>query len=120
MPAPAYADGSMQFSTQSVIIAGQTYDLKNIKVKRGRRRIVQPGIGGAPAQKVHIAVLTEGSATAQLKTATQVAPAQDAEFTLVKIGGTGTFIYVTEDVEDTYEIEGETFCEITFSYKLTQ
>jgi hypothetical protein len=120
MPTPAYSDGSMQFGTQSVVIAGQTYDLKNIKVKRVRRKIVQPSIAGEPAQKVHLRGLTEGSATAMLKTATQVAPAQDAEFTLVKIGGTGTVVFVTEDVEDTYEVEGETLCEVTFSIKLTQ
>jgi hypothetical protein len=119
MPTPAYADGSMQFGSQTVIIGGQSYDLKNIKVKRSRRRIVQPGIGGDPKQKVHIAQLVEGSATAQFGTSTQVEVAQDAVFTLTKIGGSGTRSFVTEDVEDAYEIEGETYNEITFSAKLT-
>jgi hypothetical protein len=115
----AYADGSMQYATQTVVIGGQTYVLKNIKVKRPRRRIVQNDQNGEPVQKVHLRGLVEGTATAQLGTATQVAPAQDADFTLKPIGGSGTVTYVTEDVEDTYEQEGETLCEITFSKKLT-
>lgn len=119
MPTPAYADGSMQFASQTVSIGGQTYTCKSIKVKRVRRRLLQLAAGGTPFQKVHIAGLTEGSATLQLSTATQVAPAQDQAFTLVPIGGSGTVSYVVEDVEDTYEIENETFCDITFSAKLT-
>ena len=119
MPTPAYADGSMQFGSQTVIIGGQSYDLKNIKVKRGRRKIVQPDIGGKPKQKVHIETLQEGSATAQFGASTQVEVPQDAVFTLVKIGGTGTRNFIIEDVEDAYEIEGETYNEITFSVKLT-
>jgi hypothetical protein len=115
----AYADGSMQYATQSVTIGGVAYILKNIKVKRGRRRIVQSGVTGAPAQKVHIKTLTEGSATAQLASSTTVEPAQDAVFTIVPIGGGAARSYITEDVEDMYEIEGETLCDITFSEKLT-
>jgi hypothetical protein len=119
MPTPAYADGSMQFGSQAVTIGGQSYTLKNIKVKRGRRRLVQPNPAGVPVQKMHIATLTEGSATAQLGSSTQVAPAQDQDFALVRIGGGGSVTFVTEDVEDMYEIEGETLCDITFSIKLT-
>ncbi|MEN3369941.1 MAG: hypothetical protein V7609_2084 [Verrucomicrobiota bacterium] len=109
----------MQFASQSVTINSVAYILKNIKVKRGRRRIVQPGVSGAPAQKMHIATLTEGSATAQLAASTTVAPAQDQVFTIVQIGGGSAVNFVTEDVEDMYEIEGETLCDITFSAKLT-
>jgi hypothetical protein len=119
MPTPAYADGSMQFSSQSVVIGGQTYDAKTINVKRPRSRLVQPGIGGAPKQKVHLKGLVEGSMTVMLATSTQVAPAQDSVFTLVPIGGSGTKSYVTEEVSDKYEIEGETLCDVTFSEKLT-
>ena len=119
MPTPAYADGSMQFGSQAVVINGQTYTLKTIKVKRPRRRIVQPGVSGEPAQKIHVKGLAEGSATAQLSSSTQVAPAQDAVLTLVPIGGGTPVSYITEDVEDAYEIEGETYCDITFSIKLT-
>jgi hypothetical protein len=119
MPTPAYADGSMQFGSQSVVINGQTYTLKSIKVKRPRRRLVQPGVDGAPSQKVHIKGLAEGSATAQLSSSSQVAPAQDEVFSLVPIGGGTPVNYITEDVEDTYEIENETYCDITFSIKLT-
>jgi hypothetical protein len=119
MPTAAYADGSMQFGSQSVVIGGQSYDAKNIKVQRPRTRILQKDIGGAPKQKVHIAGLVEGSMTVQLGSSTQVAPAQDVAFTLVPIGGSGTVSYVTEQVSDTYEMEGETVCEVTFSKKLT-
>jgi hypothetical protein len=118
MPTPAYADGSMQYGSQAVVIDGQTYTLKTIKVKRPRRRLVQPDVGGVPAQKVHITGLAEGSATAQLSSSSQVAPAQDKVFTLVPIGGGTPVSYITEDVEDAYEIEGETYCDITFSKKL--
>jgi hypothetical protein len=48
-----------------------------------------------------------------------VAPPQDAVFALVKVGGGSSQNFITEDVEDAYEIEGETFCDITFSEKLT-
>lgn len=119
MPTPAYADGSMQFGSQTVAIDGETYTCKNIKVKRTRRRLMQLAANGQPFQKVHISGLTEGSATLQLQDADQAAPAQDEVFTLIPVGGAGTVSYVTEDVEDTYEIEGETFCDITFSAKLT-
>jgi hypothetical protein len=118
MPTAAYADGSMQFGAQSVSIGGQIYVLRHIKVKRTRRRIIQNDQFGAPFQKVHIRGLMEGSAQAQLTTSTQVAPAQDQVFTLSLIGGTGTQNFITEDVEDMYEMEGETFCDITFSQKL--
>jgi hypothetical protein len=119
MPTAAYADGSMQFGSQSVTINSVAYVLKNIKIKRSRKRLVQPGVSGAPAQKVHIRGLTEGSATAQLAASTTVAPAQDQVFTIVPIGGGAAVSFITEDVEDMYEIEGETFCDITFSEKLT-
>jgi hypothetical protein len=119
MPTPSYADGSMQFGSQSVSINSVAYILKNIKVKRSRRRIVQPNVAGVPTQKVHIKGLTEGSATAQLAASTTVAPAQDVVFTIVPIGGGSAVNFIVEDVEDTYEIEGETYCDITFSEKLT-
>jgi hypothetical protein len=119
MPTGVYSDGSMQFGTQSVSINSVAYILKNIKVQRSRRRLVQNNVFGVPAQKLHIKGLTEGSATAQLASSTTVAPAQDQVFTLTNVGGTGNPSYVTENVGDTYEIEGETMCDITFSEKLT-
>jgi hypothetical protein len=119
MPTPSFADGSMQYGSQSTVIDGQSYTFKTIKVKRSRRRLVQPGVDAAPAQKVHIRGLTEGSGTVQLSSSTQVAPAQDKVFTLVPIGGGTPKNFITEDVEDAYEIEGETFCDITFSEKLS-
>lgn len=104
----------MQFGSQAVVIAGAGYFLKSIRVKRSRRLLVAPGVNGAPALKAHIRGLVEGSATAQLGTSTQVAPAQDAVFALTRIGGSTQDNFITLDVEDQYEIAGETFCEFTF------
>lgn len=119
MPTPAYADGSMQFGSQAAVIGGQGYFLKNLKVKRSRKLLVRPTIDGEPDAKIHIRGLTEGSGTAQLGTSTQVAPAQDAVFALDSIGGGSPHNFITLDVEDVYEIAGETFCDFTFCEQLT-
>jgi hypothetical protein len=121
MPTPAgtFADGQMQFASQSAQIAGVTYVFEKISIKHAQRRLLQRDQNGVPAKKTHIVDLSEGSATLQFPTTSAPSPPRFSAFSLVPAGGGTSLNFIVEEVSEVFDHENETKCDITFSLQLS-
>jgi hypothetical protein len=121
MPTPAgtFADGAMQFASQSSQIAGVTYVFEKISIKHPQRRLLQRDQNGVPAKKTHIVDLSEGTATLQFPTTAAPSPPRFSVFSLVPAGGGTPLSFVLEEVSEVYDHEQEAKCDITFSLQLS-
>lgn len=121
MPDPAGTknDGGMQFGSQLTTIGGTEFIAENISVTRPTRIIESNNQYGVPNKQVIVDGKPTGTATLQLPAANTPPPARREEFTLLPVGGGAPVTYITTEVGDAFDQNGETKVNISFVAKLS-
>ena len=118
MPTGVTNDNAVQFGSQVITISSVAYVARNIRINRPTREITRMNEYGVPDGQVFITQVENGTASLQYPDASADPPVLGTTFTLSPPGGGAAVTYIIKEVGDSWSIEDQIMCDISFNKRL--